>query len=107
MPNVGTVYLVGAGPGDPGLITARGIECLQKADLVLYDGLVNPLLLSHTHAACERTCRGGSHSDRIIGQEEINEHLIAAAKAGKSVVRLKGATRSSSGAAAKRLLRGG
>lgn len=90
MSHVGIVYLVGAGPGDPGLITARGIECLQQADLVLYDGLVNPLLLAHSHAACERTCRGGSHSDRIIGQDEINERLITAAKAGRTVVRLKG-----------------
>ena len=90
MATVGTVYLVGAGPGDPGLITARGIECLQRADLVLYDGLVNPLLLVHTHAACERTCRGGSPADKILGQAEVNQRLIAAAKEGKTVVRLKG-----------------
>ena len=43
----GFVYLVGAGPGDPGLITSRGLECLREADSILYDGLVNPLLLRH------------------------------------------------------------
>ena len=50
----GKVYLVGAGPGDPGLITRKGLDCLALADLVLYDGLVNPLLLAHTQARAER-----------------------------------------------------
>jgi uroporphyrinogen III methyltransferase/synthase len=86
----GFVYLVGAGPGDPGLLTLRGAECLRRADLVLYDGLVNPLLLRHSHAQAERTCRVDSPSGRIIPQEEINRHLIEAARSGKTVVRLKG-----------------
>ena len=90
MSAVGTVYIVGAGPGDPGLISLRAVECLRRADLVLYDGLVNPLLLAHTGAQCERTCRAETSSGRIIKQDEINEHLVAAAREGKTVVRLKG-----------------
>ncbi len=90
MSTPGTVYLVGAGPGDPGLLTLRGLECLQKADLVLYDGLVNPLLLRHTRAEAERTCRAESAASGLIKQDEINDYLVAAAKAGKTVVRLKG-----------------
>ncbi|MCH9790966.1 MAG: uroporphyrinogen-III C-methyltransferase, partial [Planctomycetes bacterium] len=87
----GKVYLVGAGPGDPGLITIKGIECLQQADLILYDGLVNPLLLQHVSSAVERTCRVevGSKNRRMLQQDEINQRLIAAARAGKIVVRLK------------------
>lgn len=86
----GRVYLVGAGPGDPGLITVRGLECLRRADLVLYDGLVNPLLLSHTSGRCERTCRAGHDREQMVSQVELNARLIAAAQAGLTVVRLKG-----------------
>ena len=86
----GTVYLVGAGPGDPGLLTLRGRECLALADVVLYDGLVNPQLLRYTHAAAERTCRNERPGGRILQQETINERLIAAARQGRTVVRLKG-----------------
>ncbi len=89
-PPTGTVYLVGAGPGDPGLITVRGWECLRRADLVLYDGLVNPDLLRHTKAEAQRTCRAESADGRRVPQEEINRRLIAAAKSGLNVVRLKG-----------------
>ena len=86
----GKVYLVGAGPGDPGLITLKGLECLRRADLVLYDGLVNPLLLRHTSARAERTCRSGGPGGRRLDQGEINRRLIAAAREGRTVVRLKG-----------------
>lgn len=86
----GKVYLVGAGPGDPGLITLRGLQCLSLADLVLYDGLVNPLILQHTAAHAERTCRADLPGGRMLQQREINERLIAAARAGQCVVRLKG-----------------
>ena len=89
-PVPGTVYLVGAGPGDPGLLTLRGAECLSRADLVLYDGLVNPLLLRHTHALAERTCRADGPQGRVIPQAEINQRLVEAALSGKTVVRLKG-----------------
>src|SRR2546427_7280835 len=86
----GKVYLVGAGPGDPGLITLKGLECLARADLVLYDGLVNPLILRHTHGRAERTCRSAGPTGRHLDQDEINGRLIAAAREGKTVVRLKG-----------------
>lgn len=86
----GRVFLVGAGPGDPALITLRGLHALQHADLILYDGLVNPLLLRHTAAAAERTCRTGEPGGRSLDQAEINRRLIDAARAGKTVVRLKG-----------------
>lgn len=81
---------MGAGPGDPGLLTLKGRECLAKADVVLYDGLVNPLLLRHTDAHAERTCRTRDENGRVLRQEEINARLIADARAGKTVVRLKG-----------------
>ena len=86
----GTVYLVGGGPGDPGLLTLRGWECLRQADLVLYDGLVNPDLLRHTKAAAQRTCRSEGADGRRVPQGQVNERLIAAARAGQTVVRLKG-----------------
>lgn len=86
----GKVYLVGGGPGDPGLLSLKGRECLAKADVVLYDGLVNPLLLRHTEAHAERTCRSMGPDGRVLNQEQINARLIADAQAGKTVVRLKG-----------------
>jgi uroporphyrinogen III methyltransferase/synthase len=87
---VGRVFLVGAGPGDPRLLTVRGLWCLRQADLVLYDGLVNPLLLRETSATAERTSRAAAGDGRRLDQEEINCRLIAAAREGKTVVRLKG-----------------
>jgi uroporphyrinogen III methyltransferase/synthase len=90
MTSNGKVYLVGAGPGDPGLLTVKGLRCLQAADLVLYDGLANPLLLRFTSAETERTSRIKSQAGKIGGQDEINRRLIEAAQAGKTVVRLKG-----------------
>ena len=89
-PSPGTVYLVGAGPGDPGLLTLRGRRCLETADVVLYDGLVSPLLLRHPKANCERTSRAGHDGGKHLDQSEINGRLVAEAKAGKTVVRLKG-----------------
>ena len=90
IPSVGKVYLAGAGPGDPGLITLRAAECLAAADLVLYDGLVNPMLLRRTRGKCERTARTRRDGTTIVSQQEINERLIAEARTGKIVVRLKG-----------------
>ncbi|MEZ6057473.1 MAG: uroporphyrinogen-III C-methyltransferase [Planctomycetaceae bacterium] len=88
--SVGTVYLVGAGAGDPGLLTMRGRECLALADVVLYDGLVNPMLLALSHAQAERTSRMTAAGGRRLDQKSINERLINAARQGKTVVRLKG-----------------
>jgi uroporphyrinogen III methyltransferase/synthase len=87
---IGKVYLVGAGPGDPGLITLRGVQCLARADVVLYDYLVNPRILRHAPRGAERDCLGRHGHGRILPQDEINERMIALAKSGKTVVRLKG-----------------
>jgi uroporphyrinogen III methyltransferase/synthase len=87
--SLGKVYLVGAGPGDPGLITVRGQQCLTLADVVLYDYLVNPELLEHAPASAERVCLGHPHLGRAIQQDEINRRLVEAARQGKTVVRLK------------------
>jgi uroporphyrinogen III methyltransferase/synthase len=87
---VGKVFLVGAGPGDPGLITLRGIECLQQADAVLYDYLVNPEILRHANPVAQCTCLGQHGRTRIWQQNEINEEMVRLAHQGKKVVRLKG-----------------
>ena len=86
----GRVYLVGAGPGDPGLITLRGVECLGRAELVLYDYLVNPQILEHAPRKAEVVCLGRHGRGRIMPQEAVNERIVAAARSGKTVVRLKG-----------------
>jgi uroporphyrinogen III methyltransferase / synthase len=87
--NPGTVYLVGAGPGDPGLITLRGMQCLRRADVVLYDYLANPQLLAHCRPDAEKISLGKHGGGRIWSQEEINEALVRLAREGKTVVRLK------------------
>jgi uroporphyrinogen III methyltransferase/synthase len=84
------VYLVGAGPGNPGLLTLRALECLGRADLVVYDKLVPPALLEHAPATAERLCiaeLSSCHADRY---KPVQELLIAAARQGRCVVRLKG-----------------
>ncbi|MFN3192981.1 MAG: uroporphyrinogen-III C-methyltransferase [Aureliella sp.] len=85
----GKVYLVGAGPGDPGLLTLRGMECLQDAEVVLYDGLANSKILSHA-AQAEWVSVGKHGQTPIWTQDRINERLLELARAGKRVVRLKG-----------------
>jgi uroporphyrinogen III methyltransferase/synthase len=85
----GMVYLVGAGPGDPGLITLRGIECLKQADVVVYDRLVNRSLLAYARHA-ELIDVGKQPNRHVVPQTEINNLLIEKAQAGKIVVRLKG-----------------
>ncbi len=86
----GMVYLVGAGPGDPGMLTLRGAELLRSADVVLYDGLVNPTILAHASSPSICYSVGKHGRSRIWSQQEINERLVAEASAGKRVVRLKG-----------------
>lgn len=86
----GTVYLVGAGPGDPGLITMRGVECLRRADVVLYDYLANAELLEHAPPAAELVPLGRSASGRMYTPPQIMERVIEEARAGRTVVRLKG-----------------
>jgi uroporphyrinogen III methyltransferase/synthase len=85
----GIVYLVGAGPGDPGLITIRGLECLKQADVVVYDRLVNPSLLAYARRA-ELIDVGKQPNRHTMLQDKINALLIEKARAGKIVVRLKG-----------------
>ncbi len=84
---IGTVYLVGAGPGDPGLITVRGVDCLAQADVVLYDYLVNPQVLRHAPPSAELVCLGRHGQGRIMTQREVNQQLVAAARRGQTVVR--------------------
>src|SRR5256886_322052 len=79
----GVVYLVGAGPGDPGLITAKGLELLRSADVVVYDRLVSPALLAQAPVEAERILRG-------TDQQDVNALLIDRAREGLNVVRLKG-----------------
>src|SRR5881409_3250198 len=86
----GIVYLVGAGPGDPELLTLRGAELLRRADVVVYDALVNPDLLRLAPKEAEIIYGGKRSREHAIPQEELNQLLIAKAKEGKTVVRLKG-----------------
>ena len=84
------VYLVGAGPGDPKLLTLRGKECLELADVVLYDHLANPELLRHAPVDAERIYVGRKGRGSYRDQKEINALLVNKAQEGKCVVRLKG-----------------
>lgn len=86
----GTVYLVGAGPGDPGLITVKGAECIRRADVVVYDRLANPRLLELAAPSAKRICVGKAAGKHTVPQDKINELLVAKARAGKTVCRLKG-----------------
>jgi len=87
MKNTGMVYLVGSGPGDAGLLTLRGAELLRRADVVIYDLLVNPELLRHAPASAELISRGKRQD---VSQEQLNALMIAKAREDKCVVRLKG-----------------
>jgi uroporphyrin-III C-methyltransferase len=87
---LGKVYLVGAGPGDPGLLTVRALDLLRKADVVVYDYLVNTDLLTHVQAHAERVYVGKVGRGAQTQQSSINELLVLKAIEGKLVVRLKG-----------------
>ena len=86
----GKVYLVGAGPGDPGLITVKGLELLRTADVVFYDALANPLLLRECREDAELIDAGKRARDHHLSQWQTNELLVKHAQEGKTVVRLKG-----------------
>lgn len=86
----GKVFLVGAGPGDPGLLTLRGAQCLAQADVVLYDYLANASILRHARPGAELVSLGAHGHTKIWTQDEINQRMVADAQAGKKVVRLKG-----------------
>jgi uroporphyrin-III C-methyltransferase len=86
----GTVHLVGGGPGDPGLITARGLELLRRAEVVVHDRLVGPALLDEARPGAELVDVGKGRGHAALSQQEINRLLVARAMAGRTVVRLKG-----------------
>src|SRR5512132_1774474 len=85
-----TVFLVGAGPGDPDLLTLRALHALADADVVFYDELVTPAVLDRARRDAEQVFVGKRRCEAGIGQDEINRRLVAAARAGRRVVRLKG-----------------
>lgn len=86
----GKVYLVGAGPGDPGLITVKGLGCLKKADVVVYDRLVDENILDEARPEAEKIYVGKASNHHTLEQGMINQLLIQKAREGKMVVRLKG-----------------
>src|SRR5262245_7553621 len=90
MKSSGKVYLVGAGPGDIGLLTVRGAELLGRADVVVYDALVNAELLRLAPKSAEILYGGKRARDHALPQDELNRLLISKAREGKTVVRLKG-----------------
>ena len=86
----GRVYLVGAGPGDPELITLKAVRLLQRADVVVYDNLVSEELLQHARSDAQLIYAGKRRSEHTMRQEHINALLVQKAREGKQVVRLKG-----------------
>ena len=89
-PIPGTVYLVGAGPGDPGLITVKGRACIEKADVVIYDYLAAPALLAHARQDAETIYVGKKGGDHTLSQDGINRLITEKAQKGLTVTRLKG-----------------
>lgn len=86
----GMVHLVGAGPGDPDLITVKGLRCLRRADVVVYDRLVHPALLEEAPRRAERVYAGKRPGAHTIPQSQVCNLLVEHARAGRRVVRLKG-----------------
>jgi uroporphyrinogen III methyltransferase/synthase len=90
MSGSGIVYLVGTGPGDPGLASIAARELVERADVIVYDRLIPRSLLGHAHDSCERIDVGKRAGDHTMRQDDINAVLVEHARAGKTVVRLKG-----------------
>src|ERR1041385_7454922 len=86
----GKVYLVGAGPGDLGLVTLRAKECIENADVIVYDHLANPDMLGWARDDAEIIYAGKRAGEHTLGQDEINKLIVEKARDGKNVVRLKG-----------------
>jgi uroporphyrinogen III methyltransferase/synthase len=86
----GKVFLIGAGPGDPGLITVKGLECISRADVLVYDYLASPELLAHAGPDAEIIYVGKKGGDHTLAQDGINRLLVEKAAGGKIVARLKG-----------------
>ncbi len=88
--SVGKVYLIGAGPGDPELITVKGLRCLRAAEVIIYDRLINPALLGEARPDAELIFAGKAPGCHHLAQEEIHRLLIQRARQGQIVARLKG-----------------
>ncbi len=86
----GICYLVGAGPGDSGLLTLRGKECIEIADVLVYDYLCNPEFLHYAKPGAEKIYVGKKAKDHTMSQEDINKLIVKLAGEGKTVTRLKG-----------------
>ncbi|MCK4467108.1 MAG: uroporphyrinogen-III C-methyltransferase [Desulfobacterales bacterium] len=86
----GKVYLIGAGPGDPGLITVKGLECIEKADVIIYDYLASPALLNHARENTEIIYVGKKGSIHTLSQDKISDLIVEKANMGLTVARLKG-----------------
>ncbi len=86
----GTVYLIGAGPGDPGLITVKGMECIKSADVIVYDRLASPRLLEYCKPGARSIYVGKKPDRHTLTQDEINNLLVKEAMQGRTVARLKG-----------------
>jgi uroporphyrinogen III methyltransferase/synthase len=90
MAGKGKVYIVGAGPGDPGLITVKGVRCIARADVIVYDHLVNEEILVHAKPGARLIYAGKQGGDHTLVQEEINRILVEEAREGRIVARVKG-----------------
>ena len=86
----GKVYIIGAGPGDPGLITVKGLRCLKEADVIIYDHLVNEEIIRQAKVSSRLIYAGKKGGAHTLPQEEINRRLVEEAKQGNIVARVKG-----------------